>query len=61
MLDAILYHSVCGHTKKYALALSERLNVPAYSLKEAKKNCQKAVRFYSCLGFVKTSWFDSNG
>lgn len=41
MLDAILYHSVCGHTKKYALALSERLNVPAYSLKEAKKKTVK--------------------
>ncbi len=51
MLDAILYHSVCGHTKKYALALSERLNVPAYSLKEAKKKLSKgsSVLFMSWI------------
>lgn len=40
-MDAIVYHSKCGHTYRYAKALAMELNIPLYSLREAKKKLPK--------------------
>lgn len=40
-MKAVLYESNAGSTKRYAEMLSEKLGVPAYSLKEAQKALQK--------------------
>lgn len=36
-MEAIVYTSKCGHSLVYAKALSQELNVPYYTIKEAKK------------------------
>lgn len=41
MIDAIVYVSYAGHTKRYAQMLSSKLGIPSYSLKESKKNISK--------------------
>ncbi len=41
MIDAIVYFSNAGHTKRYAEMLSEKIGVNAYSFKEAKKEIKK--------------------
>ncbi|MDY4586892.1 MAG: flavodoxin domain-containing protein [Oscillospiraceae bacterium] len=40
-MKAVIYESNAGSTKRYAEMLSEKLGVPAYSLKEAQKALQK--------------------
>ncbi len=50
MIDAIVYCSLCGHTKTYALKLAQELQVPAFSLKQAKKLKKETTIFY--LGWV---------
>lgn len=40
-MKAVIYESDAGSTKRYAEMLSEKLGVPAYSLKEAQKALQK--------------------
>lgn len=42
MIKAIIYNSNTGHTFRYAGMLSKKLNVPCYSLKEAKKSLKKS-------------------
>ncbi len=37
-MKAVIYESNAGSTKKYAEMLAEKLNIPAFSLKEAKKS-----------------------
>ena len=44
MIEAIVYVSKCGHTEKYAKELSEQLNLPRYTLAQAKKNLPKQCR-----------------
>ncbi|MDE7264124.1 MAG: flavodoxin domain-containing protein [Anaeroplasmataceae bacterium] len=48
-MDAIVYHSKCGHTYAYAKALASELNIPVYSLREGKKKLPKgsAIIFMS--------------
>ena len=41
MIEAIIYSSNTGNTEKYAKMLSERINIPAYSLDQAKKMLQR--------------------
>ena len=41
MIKAIIYTSNAGHTKRYAEMSAEKLGIPAYSLKEAKKQVRK--------------------
>lgn len=41
MIDAIIYESNAGHTKKYAEMLAEKTGLKAYTLKEAAKNVSK--------------------
>lgn len=41
MIDAIVYTSKCGHTYAYAKELSQQLNIPMFTLKEAKKHLKK--------------------
>ena len=43
-MKAIIYESNAGSTKKYAEMLAEKLGVPAYSLKQAKKQLQKGEK-----------------
>ena len=40
-MKAVIYASNAGSTKRYAEMLSEKLGVPAYSLKEAQKSLPK--------------------
>lgn len=41
MVKAIVYESSTGHTKQYAEMLSERLEIPALTNREARKNLKK--------------------
>lgn len=41
MIEAIVYISNAGHTKRYAEMVSEKLGIPAYSFKEAKRKVKK--------------------
>ncbi|MDE7162042.1 MAG: hypothetical protein K2N65_04700 [Anaeroplasmataceae bacterium] len=41
MVEAILYHTKCGHTYTYAKALSTELNIPLYTIRSAKKHLPK--------------------
>ena len=41
MIKAIVYHTNTGHTYTYAQILSKKLNIPFYSLKEAKEKLKK--------------------
>lgn len=41
MLDAIVYCSKCGHTKAYAQAVADKLQLPLYSLNEANEGLNK--------------------
>ncbi|MDE6407693.1 MAG: hypothetical protein K2K48_04290 [Anaeroplasmataceae bacterium] len=52
MVDAIVYTSKCGHTYVYAKALAEELNIPFYTLKEAKKKLPKETSIIY-MGWVK--------
>ncbi|MDE7105609.1 MAG: flavodoxin domain-containing protein [Anaeroplasmataceae bacterium] len=54
MVDAIVYTSKCGHTYAYAKALSEELNIPFYTLKEAKKKLPKGT------SIIYMSWVKEN-
>ena len=36
MIKAIVYKSNTGHTEQYAHLLSGKLNIPCYSLREAR-------------------------
>ncbi|MDE6660399.1 MAG: hypothetical protein K2J93_01080 [Anaeroplasmataceae bacterium] len=54
MVDAIVYTSKCGHTYVYAKALSEELNIPFYTIKEAKKKLPKDTNI------IYMSWVKEN-
>lgn len=41
MLKAIVYQSSTGHTKKYAEMLSSKIDLPALTIKEARKKLKK--------------------
>ena len=54
MAEAIVYTSKCGHTYAYAKALSEELNLPFYTRKEAKKHLPKGA------SIIYMSWVKEN-
>lgn len=41
MVKAIIYRSNSGHTEDYAKRMGKKLNIPCYTMKEAKKNLTK--------------------
>lgn len=41
MIKAIIYQSKTGHTKEYAKNLSKELNIPCYSVSDAKEKINK--------------------
>lgn len=41
MIKAIVYKSNTGHTMQYAKMLSEKLNIPRFTIEEEKTNLQK--------------------
>lgn len=41
MIKAIVYKSNTGHTEQYAHLLSDKLNIPCYSLREASRKLKK--------------------
>lgn len=41
MIKTIVYKSNAGHTKRYAQMLSDKLEIPSYSVKEAKRKLKK--------------------
>lgn len=41
MIKAIVYKSNTGHTMQYARMLSEKLNIPYFTINEAKNNLKK--------------------
>lgn len=41
MIKAIVYESNTGHTMQYAKMLSEKLNIPCFTIEKAKTNLQK--------------------
>ena len=57
MVKAIIYNSETGFTKEYAEMLSEKINVPYYTLKEAKKEINKQDEIvylgWICAGVIK--------
>lgn len=53
-MEAIIYNSNTGSTKKYALLLSDAVGIPALSLKEAKKSLKKGAEILY-LGWVMAS------
>ena len=56
MIKAIIYHSNTGHTMAYAKLLSESLNLPCYSLEEAKTYVKKEGKIiylsWICAGVI---------
>ena len=42
-MDAILFTSYTGHTAAYAKALSQKLQIPAYTLKEAGRHLSRGA------------------
>ena len=44
MIDAIVYYSKHGSTKRYAMALAKALNTCAYTISEAKHNLNKSSK-----------------
>ncbi len=51
MIKAIVYKSNTGHTLRYAKMLKEKLNIPCYSIKEAK-TCLSSKEEIVYLGWV---------
>ena len=49
MSRVIIYKSKTGHTERYAKMLSEELDIPCYSYKEAKVNDNDEVIFLSYI------------
>ena len=49
MSKVIMYKSKTGHTERYAKMLSEELDIPCYSYKEAKVNDNDEVIFLSYI------------
>ena len=49
MSRVIIYKSKTGHTERYARMLSEELNIPCYSYKDAKINDNDEVIFLSYI------------
>ena len=58
MVNAIIYESKTGHTKRYAQMLSKKLHIPYYSINEALKNLKPKdnIIFLSwiCAGKIKS-------
>lgn len=56
MIKAIVYNSETGFTKEYAEMLSKKINIPCYTIKEAKKklNKQEKIVYLSwiCAGNI---------
>ena len=61
MVKAIIYQSKTGHTKEYAENLSKELNIPCYSVSDAKEKINKKdeiiylswVRATTLVGYKK--------
>lgn len=57
LVKAIVYNSATGFTKEYAEMLSKKINVPCYTLKEAKKELNKQDEIvylgWICAGIIK--------
>ena len=53
-MDAIIYESGTGFTKRYALMLAEKLGIKAYSLKEAAGDVEKGAQVLF-LGWVRAN------
>lgn len=53
-VDAIVYTSKNGHTKEYADVLSKKINVPIYSLDEAKQKLNKESKI------IYMGWIHAN-
>lgn len=57
MIKAIVYKSETGFTKEYSKMLSDKLNIPCYTLEEAKKKLNKqdeiAYLGWVCAGIIK--------
>ena len=49
MSRVIIYKSKTGHTKRYAKMLSEELNIPCYSYKDAKASENDEIIFLSYI------------
>lgn len=50
-MEAVVYESNTGFTKRYAEILAEKFNIPAYSLKDALRNLTKGAEVVF-LGWV---------
>ncbi len=61
MVEAIVYYSKCGHSLVYAKELSNKLNLPLYTIKKAKKVLPKksSIIFISWLKEDKIMKYDS--
>ena len=53
-VDAIVYTSKNGHTKEYAEILSKKINVPVYSLNEAKLKLNKNSKIIY-MGWIRAN------
>ncbi len=57
MVKAIVYKSETGFTKEYSQMLSDKLDIPCYTLEEAKKNLNKQDPIvylgWICAGSIK--------
>lgn len=60
MIDAIVYISNAGHTKRYAEMLSEKLGLNAYSFKEAKGKVNKKASVIFLTWIKKGKMVDLN-
>ncbi|MDO4489009.1 MAG: hypothetical protein Q4B67_08005 [Eubacteriales bacterium] len=54
IIDVIVYTSKCGHTRRYAELLGERIGKPVYSLDEAAKALSKDSRVLY-MGWIHAS------
>ncbi len=59
-MDAIVYESHTGHSKQYAELLGKKLNLPVYSLKDAKKSLSvnAEIIFFGWLMAGNASGYD---
>jgi len=59
-MDAIVYQSHTGHSKQYAELLGKKINLPVYSLKEAKSKLKanSEIIFFGWLMAGNASGYD---
>lgn len=60
MIDAIVYISNAGHTKRYAEMLSEKLGLNVYSFKEAKSKVNRKANVIFLTWIKKGKMVDLN-